>query len=72
MRRRQHVTVTLCRRNDWAAVSGSVARDLIVELDKKLWWSNARRSWMTNVRTASDLMALADSRGVRVSYDEEP
>jgi len=72
MRRRQRVAVTLCRRDCWAAVSGPLAVELLAEVGSRPLWSPSRRAWMVGLQSASNILALADARGVRVSYDEVP
>jgi len=70
--RRKAIAVVLCERDCWAAVSGPDAVELLAEVGSRPLWSPARRAWMVGLKSASNLLALADSRGVRVSYDEVP
>lgn len=61
------VSVTIGARGYWAEVSGFKARELLVETGcKSPLWLPRRRAWSTSARRAGDVIALAESRGIKV------
>jgi hypothetical protein len=56
----------------WAFVSGYGSREMLTELrGRPPVWSSLTRAWVTQPRTAKDLIAVAESRGYLVSVSHE-
>jgi hypothetical protein len=57
--------------NDTAIITGSGARELLLEAgSRRPFWSHQRGAWMTSAKVAKDLLALAELRHIDCDVQE--
>jgi hypothetical protein len=57
--------------NDTAVITGSGARELLLEAgSRRPFWSHQRGAWMTSAKVARDLLALMELRHIDCDVHE--
>ncbi len=69
--RRAWLRVTVDPLNHSATVAGWQAKEFIEECGGRPIWSRTRKAWCTSESIASDVLALAQAEGRRVTFTEQ-